>query len=224
MRKATTGTLRSLLPVLLLLTVACSVPPRGGAELPAASPAGRPFTLAPYFACQIPADWSVESGDHGYGLSPEEKKVFGITLQAPRAGVLPVTVSVLFYAAGNLLHDSPETYIRRHAQPIFVAKEGDEYGPVTVAVVGKQKTWVFERQKNEFVPAVPLDGIQSPADDPRVYARPSVMARPVPVRERFAVIPAAAGFYALRYSAPAEQFAQFLAAFEQVATTFHPLQ
>ena len=182
------------------------------------------FSHEPYFTCNIPASWGKEEGDSSFGLSQEEKKVYGIILHGPGAGVVPVRITISFYAKGNQLEDSPETYVRRHAQPFFVLKEGDSYGPVTVVSVAGINAWVFERQKNEFVPYSPLDGIEPPPDDIRVYERREMMARPVPVRERFVVVPAGSGFYALRYSAPAEQFAQYLPEFEQVTTTFHVLQ
>ena len=215
--------LKLLLLPLLMLAVA-TVAPANAAGDAAAAPGFQPFTLAPYFSCEIPKNWGTDDGHHGFGLSPEEKKVFGITLQAPDMGVLPVRISVFFYAKGNLLHDSPEVYIRRHAQPIFAVKEGDDYGPVTVAVVGKQKAWVFERQKNEFVPYSPLDGVDPLPDDPRVYERRSMMVRPAPLRERFVVIPAESGFYVLRYSAPAKRFAKYRPDFERVTVSFHPQQ
>lgn len=182
------------------------------------------FSLEPYFSCTIPASWGREEVDHPLGLSPEDKKVYGIKLHGPCAGVIPVSISIYFYAKGNLLEESPETYIRRHAQPLFVLKEGDSYGPVTHADVAGRKAWAFERQKNEFVPYSPLDDIEPPPDDVRVYERREMMARPVPVREKFLVIPVDSGFYALHYSAPADQFELFMPDFEQVATTFHALQ
>ncbi|MGE4545508.1 MAG: hypothetical protein AB7D06_15520 [Pedobacter sp.] len=182
------------------------------------------LTLEPYFSCNIPASWGREEGDSSFGLSREEKKVYSITLHESGTGVIPVRISITFYAKGNQLEDSPDTYIRRHARPLFVLKEGDVYGPVTDTYVTGRNAQVFERQKNEFVPYFPLDGIEPPTDDIRVYERRERMARPIPVREKFVVIPVNSGFYALRYSASAEQFEQFLPDFEQVTTTFHVLQ
>ena len=182
------------------------------------------FSLEPYFSCNIPASWGMEEGDSSFGFSQEEKKVYGIILHGPYSGVIPVEISIYFYAKGNLMEDSLETYIRRHAHPLFVLKEGDSYGPVTEAHVAGRESWIFDRQKNEFVPYSPLDGIEMPPEDVRVYERREMMARPVPVREKFVVIPAESGFYALCYSAPAEQFEEFLLDFEQVITTFHALQ
>lgn len=184
----------------------------------------QPFSFKPYFSCNIPANWGKEEGDPSLGLSQEEKKVYGIILHGPGSGVVPTTISIYYYAEGNLVEDSAETYIRGHAQPLFVLKEGDSYSPVTDSNVAGRKAWVFERQKNEFVPYSPLDGIEMPPDDVRVYERREMMARPVPVREKFVVIPSDSGFFALRYAAPAAEFEQFLPDFEQVTTTFHALQ
>lgn len=182
------------------------------------------FSLESYFSCDIPASWGREEGDRSLGLSREDKKIYGIILHGPYSGVIPVNIAIYFYAKGNQLEDSLETYIRRHAHPFFVVKEGDSYGPVTEAHVAGREAWVFERQKNEFVPYSPLEGIELPPDDVRVYESRERMARPTPVREKFVVISADCGFYALRYSGPAEKFEEFLPDFEQVTATFHALQ
>lgn len=182
------------------------------------------FSFEPYFSCDIPANWGREEGDRSLGRSQQDKKVYGIILHGPYSGVIPVNISIYFYAKGNLMENSLETYIRRHAHPLFVVKEGDSYGPVTEADIAGRNAWVFERQKNEFVPYSPLEGIELPPDDVRVYERREMMARSAPVREKFVVISAVCGFYALRYSAPAEKFEEFLPDFEQVTATFHALQ
>lgn len=188
------------------------------------APVYQVFSLEPYFSCNIPASWGREEVDRPSEFSQEERKVYGIVLLRPGFDVISVRISIYFYAKGNPLEDSPETYIRRHARPLFVLKEGDSYGPVTNTHVAGRNAWVFDRQKNEFVPYPPLDGIEPSSDDVRVYEHRERMAKLIPVREKFVVISADSGFYALRYSAPARQFEEFLPDFEQVTTTFDALQ
>lgn len=209
----------------LVLALTASIPALANRNLAVEEThAYRLFSLEPYFSCNIPTSWRSEEGDRSSELSQEEKKVYGIMLHRPGSGVIPVRISIYFYAKGNPLEDSPETYIRHHARPRFVLKEGDSYGPVTDTHIAGRNAWFFERQKNEFVPNSPLDGMELPPDDVRVYERHEKMARPIPVREKFVVISADSGFYALCYSAPARQFEEFLPDFEQVTTTFDALQ
>jgi hypothetical protein len=51
-----------------------------------------------------------------------------------------------------------------------------------------------------------------------------MMARAVPVRERFVVIPGKAGFHVLRYSAEARDFQEFIPDFEKLVATFEILE
>lgn len=58
-------------------------------------------------------------------------------------------------------------------------------------------------------------------EDPRVYeVKREMMARAVQVRERFVVIPGNRGFHALRYSAGANDYQEFLPAFEMLVASF----
>lgn len=176
------------------------------------------LTVGNYFSCRIPLGWGKD--DYPFGLSPTEKKIYGLMLYGPGYGPVPVRISVYYYAAENLLYKSIGQFVELHSQPLFGPMEGDNYGPVTEATVADRKAMIFERQKSEFVPMLP--GINEPAeDDGKVYER---MARPVPVIERFVVVPAESGFYALRYYAPAENFQDFLSIFEEVTASFRPLQ
>lgn len=183
-------------------------------------------TVGDYFTCDIPPDWGQTDGSM-IGLSDEEKKAYGIKLQAPFWGEIPTKVSVYYYAEGNLLYKSADHYLRLFAQPALgTALEGNSYGAVSPTVISGREGVTFERIKNEYLP---LNNTISPIDrendnNPLVYERRELMARPVPVRERFVVLPAPPGFYALRYSAPEEDFAEFLPVFEKVVATFHALK
>lgn len=199
---------------------------------PLAAPAGEfgalrfvPLTIGDDFSCEIPADWSIENT--AFGLSQEEKKAYGVKLQGPWNGEIPVKISVYYYANGNLLYKSVDHYLRLFSQPALgVALEGSIYGPVVPATVSGRKALAFERLKNEYVPIRNgLGPLDKPAGgDARVYEKPEMMARPVPIRERFVVLPAESGFYTLRYSAPVENFKEFLPIFEKVTATFYAMR
>jgi len=183
-------------------------------------------TVGEYFTCDIPSDWGRTDGQV-FGLSDEEKKTYGIELQAPFWGEIPTRISACYYAEGNLLYRSVDHYLRVFAHPALgVAMEGSSYGAVTPAIVSGREGMIFERVKNEYLPLNNIIGAgdKQGKDDPRVYERPEMMARPVPIRERFVVLPAKSGFYALRYTASEETFRDHLRIFEKVAATFHAMQ
>lgn len=208
-----------LMAVLSVLLVLAGIrPDRAGAEAVIAASGGlSKVAVGEYFSCAVPRDWG--EARYSGGLSPEEKGVYGVTLDGPWRGETPVRISVIYYAEGNLLYKSADHYIRLFSEPALgVTLEGNSYGQVTSAIVSGKSAKVFERIKTEFVTVHSrldaLDG--SGGRDPRVYERREMMARPVPVRERFVVVPAKSGFYALRYSAPAEHFQVFQDGFEKV--------
>ena len=177
-----------------------------------------------HFRCDIPPDWSRDEGT-GYGLTNEDKKTYGITLTAPEWGDVPIRISLYYYAPGNLMYKSVDHYLNLFAKSALGgALEGSSYGEVTPAKIGGRDGMMFERRKQEFVP---LHNLLDPSDSPGregiVYERRrEMMARAVPVQERFLVLPAKSGFYALGYSAPADKFAKYLPVFEQMAHRFFP--
>ena len=192
-------------------------------ELPA--PYGfKAVEVGSYFSCDIPPDWSRVEGT-GFGLSDEEKKTYGITLGAPESVEIPIRISLYYYAEGNLMYKSVDHYLNLFAKPALgAALEGSSYGEVTPAKVGSRDGMMFERLKHEFVPLHKrLDLSDSPGREGIVYERRGeMMARAVPVKERFMLLPAKSGFYALRYSAPADKFAKHLPVFEQLTKRFYP--
>lgn len=211
--------------VLLTTLVAGAAEPGVMQEGPPGSKSYVQLKIGDYFSCEVPADWSRSSNT--YGLSQEEKKTYGVSLQGPWSGEVPVRISVYYYAEGNLLYRSSDKYIRLFSKPALgVALEGSSYGQVVPTVVSGRDAVTFDRLKNEFVPVRnTLGSSDKPAgDSPKVYERREMMARPVPVKERFVVVPAGPGFYAMRYTAPAEKFREFLPVFEKVIATFHPMR
>ncbi|MBT1075620.1 hypothetical protein [Geobacter grbiciae] len=168
-----------------------------------------------YFTCDIPPDWSrFDNYGSGFGLSNEEKKTYGFYLNAPSQGGIPVTMAIFYYAEGNLMYKSVDRYIRTHA-PL----EGSNSGGVKPAMVAGRKGMVFESVRSQIDPGSLGNAV---SDDPRVHIRPGLNARRLSVRERFMVLPAKPGFYALRYTAPEGKFREFLPVFEKVTQRFFP--
>lgn len=179
-------------------------------------------TVRNFFSCEVPADWHKDTTC--FGLTQDEKKVYGFSLTGPYTGDIPLRISIYYYAEGNLYHKSIERYIGTFSQP--AAFEGSSYGRITPVKVSGRNAKMFERTKNEYVP---ISNIIRPSDepaknDPRVYERREMKARPVPMRERFVVISAESGFYALRYTAPADRYQEFLPVFENVTASFNAMQ
>jgi hypothetical protein len=137
-----------------------------------------------YFKCSIPANWSVY--DLVFGLSAEEKKVFGVTLLGPQNGrpVVP-EISVHYYAPGNLLHKTMDRFIRLHSEPVFDSQlEGESHGKVRQVEIVGRKAKAFERISVRFV-------------GKRALNMPKVS-----IFEKYVVVPAGngEGFYVLKFS------------------------
>jgi hypothetical protein len=178
------GKISAVMPIIMVLIT----------FVPAVSPGSDPVpqlveyeSAGNYFRCKIPANWSVY--EPGFGLSAEEKKVYGINLFGPRDGspVVPV-ISIHYFAPGNLLHKSMEVFIRRHSGPVlgFVA-EGKSYGEVREAELAGRKAQVFERIDIRFIGERALNPLK------------------VSIFEKFVVVPDGknVGFYVLKLSVPA---------------------
>jgi len=159
-----------------------------------------------YFKCSIPADWSVY--DPGFGLSEEEKKVYGITLFGPQNGspVSPL-ISMHYYAPGNLLHKTMDRFIRIHSEPVFgVASEGQSYGKVRQIKIAGREAKTFERIDIRFI-------------GERAINMPKML-----LFEKFIVIPARkdAGFYVLELSVPDAAKDKYTVIFAEVVKSFLP--
>lgn len=175
-----------------------------------------------HFSCDIPPDWSrVDNYGAGFGLSNEEKKTYGFHLRAPEPGEVPVSIAIFYYAEGNLMYKSVDHYLRVFSRPALgVPLEGSSQGEVTAVKVAGRDGMVFERNKNAYVRADHSDDGSEPR--PGLYLRMKPAEMPVPIKERFVVLPAPQGFFALRYTAPEATFQEFLPVFEQVTQRFFP--
>ncbi|MDD5168594.1 MAG: hypothetical protein PHN75_07235 [Syntrophales bacterium] len=200
------GPLGKILSVVLMALAASAFnpcPSPGADEIPRFKECAVPGN---YFKCRIPADWSVY--DPGFGLSAEEKKVFGVTLFGPReAGPVSSVISIHYYAPGNLLHKTMEAYIRRHAQPVLgAAAEGASFGRIQPVEIAGRHAQAFERIDIRYVG----ERRMNPAK--------------ISLYEKFIVIPAGsdAGFYALVLSVPEDRKDRLNGIFAEVVKSFSP--
>lgn len=159
-----------------------------------------------YFKCSIPADWSVY--DPVFGLSEEEKKVYGITLFGPQNGsrVSPV-ISIHYYAPGNLLHKTMDIFVRIHSGPVLgFVLEGKSYGEVRQIEIAGREAKTFERIDIRFIG-------ERAINPPRVS-----------IFEKFVVIPDRkdGGFYVLELSVPVETKDKYTGIFEESVKSFLP--
>lgn len=177
-------------------------------------------TVGNFFSCAVPPQWFKQDGA-AYSPRAEEMKVYGITLTVASRGEIAPKIDVTYYAPGNLQYRSPQHYLRIFSPLV------DENAPypsgIQNIVVAKKFAWLFERRRNEFLPLRPYISPDhpTPQDDLRVFERRGeIMARRLELRERFVVIPDQQGFYALRFSASEDEYAEFLPAFVQVQGSF----
>lgn len=175
-------------------------------------------TVENHFSCDVPEGWSRETT----APAPQPSGIRGLILTRPTVEGVPIRLSVHHYGAGNSLYPSPEHFVERHSKPQLVLGAKDRYGPVTETVVAGRNAKTFERHRGEFVAGHRLSAQPPPKDDGRVYENRELMAKRVPVIERFVVIPGDSGFYVLGYSAPADYFQEFLNRFERLTATFRP--
>jgi len=159
-----------------------------------------------YFKCSIPADWSVY--DPVFGLSAEEKKVYGVTLFGPQNGspVSPV-ISIHYYAPENRLHKTMDRFVRTHSEPVLgFVSEGQSYGKIRKIKIAGREAKVFE------------------IIDIRFIGERAINMPRVSIFEKFIVIPARKdeGFYVLKLSVPVEIKNKYTGIFEESVKSFLP--
>ncbi len=179
-----------------MLLCLCSAPLMGGE--------GKAGAEAKYFTITPPEGWTRVAD--ASALSDGERKVFGDDYTGPVSRDVQSRISVKYYAPGNLLHKTPERFIKLHSRPPFgVNTDKKVYGPVKNGTAGNRHAKVFERKVYEYVPA----GAVNPEK--------------VLVYEHFAVVPAKQGFYVLRYTAQADVAKANYKAYEAVLASFRAL-
>ncbi|MBM4348858.1 MAG: hypothetical protein FJ106_03110 [Deltaproteobacteria bacterium] len=158
-----------------------------------------------YFRITMPLDW--RKMEEGLGLSAEEKKVYGFNFFGPIShdGIVS-SISVHYYGSGNLLYQDAEQYLNIFSQPILgITLEGSEYGQVRAGLVSGRLAYLFERKVFEF-------------KRPR-----QIVNQKIPVYERFVVLSADKGFFALKYSASEDIADKYQDVFEKIVGSFQPL-
>ncbi len=168
------------------------------------APRGQAYAEGKYFSVVFPPGWVKK--EEGVGLSDEEKKVYGAEFFGPAAGGLAVRIGVHYYAPDNLVHKSPEKFIKLHSQPALgINLDGKVYGKVKPGKAGNYYARIFERKVFEYLPANALH------------------PKKIPVYESFAVVPVKNGFFVLRYYAPMDLAKASLKEYEAVLASFKPL-
>ena len=159
-----------------------------------------------YFKCIIPESWSLYQSS--FGLSEEEKKVYGMTLFGPQnESRVASEISIHYYAPENLLHKTMDIFIRRHSVPVLgFVSEGKSYGEVRQTEIAGRKAKTFERIDIRFIGERVMNPLK------------------VSIYEKFIVIPARKdeGFYVLKLSVPSEIKEKYAVIFEEVAKSFLP--
>lgn len=184
------------------------IPPAGCAGNSQPSKDRKVHKEGKFFTVVLPEGWSVLP--QGMGLSPEEKKVYGLTLTAPfdpSLGEAPEPfISAHYYAPDNLVDNTAEKYINVHS--FYGQKKGAAFPALPKAEGGKvggRPAKIFGNINYEHGPGRTLN------------------AKKIEIWESFAVIPLKKGYYALRYSSPAGKYAGNLPVFEAFLASFKPL-
>lgn len=174
------------------------------AQAAAFAGAGTPYLEKGCFTVVFPEGWAQQ--EQAFGLGEAERRVYGADFAAPGAGLIPVRISVKYYAPGNLLHKTHEQYIRRHAKPPLGANlDGKIYGKVSDGKAGDYYAKVFERKTFDYFP------------------KRAVNTKKYPVYEKFHVVPVKQGYYVLRYTAPLEKAKEAARHYEAAVASFKPL-
>jgi len=159
-----------------------------------------------HFTCSVPRGWS--EYHQSFGLSQEEKKVYGVTLFGPSdGGPVPPTISLHYYAPGNLLHKTMDRFIRTHARPVLGSpSDGESYGEVHPAAVAGRQAMAFERTNVRYTGGRSLN------------------PNKVVLFERHVVIPDGneRGFYVLALAVPDTARDRYVGIFKVVTESFQP--
>lgn len=170
----------------------------------AANAGGQAYTEPGYFSVTLPAGWTKKEA--GLGLADGEKKVYGAEFFGPESGGIAALIGVRYYAPGNLLHATPEKFIKLHAAPaIGVNLDGKVYGKVENGKAGNYYAKVFERKTFEYMP------------------KDALHPNKIHIYEKFHVVPVKNGFFVLRYYAPMDLAKASLKQYEAAVASFKPL-
>ena len=184
---------------LTLLMLFCLPACAGAAKKPAApQPVFKAFAMEDKsFSCEVPAAWQQKRD-----LDKEKRdKTPQLELLGPRAEKSPVMIYAAFYSKEGKYFDGFQDYIDRNSKDSW-GETGDKYSPVREIALGGRKAFVFEREVKTSV------NPESPTGET------------VQIVEKFYVLPAADGFFALHFYAPKSVYNKHLPVFERLAKTF----
>lgn len=183
---------------LLIAAALCLAPVPGQAQ------EGKAYTEGSYFSVTVPKDWTKK--EELLGLTDADRKVYGSEFFGPAAGGFAVRVGIHYYAPGNLVHATPEKFIKLHSQPALGANlNGKVFGKVQEGKAGNYYAKVFERKTFEYEP------------------KDALHPKKIHIYEKFHVVPVKNGFYVLRYYAPMDLAKASLKQYEALVASFKPL-
>jgi len=156
------------------------------------------YTEEKYFTVAIPLGWARKKSS--FAEASRKKKVYGTEILGPAgAGGLASRISVFYYSPDSRLQKTPEEFVDSFSKPPAEAADKDgEYGKVREDEVAGYPARLFDRIVFQLVP---------PTGKKR---------KKIPVYEYFAVVPAKAGFFVLKYCAPKDIAKTGVKAFEGV--------
>lgn len=153
-----------------------------------------------YFSCQVPDGWGLERDKD----KDEEYKIYEVQLLAPKSGKVPTAIQLSFFAAGNSDFKDLNDFVERNSRNALGEQRNsrESYAPVKETTLNGRKAFELSSEVQEYLHP------ESKSDE---------TAR---IKEKIYVLPAADGFYALRFSAEKKAFKANLAVFEKVARSF----
>ncbi len=184
-----------ILTILFMLSL-----PAFSGEVKKAAPvaAFKVFTMdGELFSCNVPSGWQQERD-----LKKEKRdKTLQLELLGPRADKSPVIIYAAFYLNSGNYFKNYKDYIDKNSKDSWGETE-DRYSAVNEIKLGGRKAFVFDREVKTSL-------------NPEASSGETVQ-----IIEKFYLIPAKEGFYALHFYAPKSVYKQYLPVFERLAKSF----
>ncbi len=182
------------------LTCAQAAPGKSAAPAKSGKAAGYIRYNMRSFTCQIPGGWEVKRDKE----KEIKAKVRKLELSGPRAGNAPVLIYAAHYLKGSAAFADYKDFIERNSKNILGETESDteKFSPVKETSLAGKKAFKFDSEIKEYL-------------HPESKSAESVL-----IKEKFYVIPAADGFFVLRYYSPASAFNKYLPVFKKLISTF----
>jgi len=192
--------MKTFLLVLTAFSIAAALAAAGGTARPAARQL-KTYTMDNnYFSCGAPEGWSmVREKDRD-----EKYEIYEIEFLAPRSAKSPATIRVSYYSKDNPDFSGYEDFIESNSQNILgeTKSERENYDPVKKIKLNGRKAFELSRTKMTYL-------------HPESKSEESEQRK-----DKIYVLPAKAGFYVLKFSAPTAAFVENLPVFEKTAKSF----